>query len=48
MILIAILSLSFNALVLSLDTIPFISSKVSQKYLPPSLIEVEGGLEDEE
>lgn len=48
MILIAILSLSFNALVLSLDTIPFVSSKVSQKYLPPSLIEVEGDLEDEE
>lgn len=48
MILIAVLSLSFNALVLSLDTIPFVSSKVSQKYLPPSLIEVEGDLEDEE
>lgn len=47
-ILIAILSLALNALVLSLDTGPYISSKVSQKYLSPSLIEVEGELDDEE
>lgn len=47
-ILLATLSLALNALVLGLDIAPYISSKVSQKYLPPSLIEVEGELDDEE
>lgn len=46
--LITALSLTLNALVLSLDTVPFVSSKVSQKFLSPSLLEVEGDLEDEE
>lgn len=46
--LILILSLALNALVFSLDTAPYISSKVSQKYPAPSLIKVEGDLDDGE